>query len=118
MRVAGRIEIPLAVPSCANLREHWAKKAKRTTDQRTAVRFAIRAHIDGMPRELPLTVTLTRMSQRFLDDDNLAHAFKAIRDGVADALGVSDAPGSGVAWRYEQEKSKTACVRIEVAREV
>lgn len=96
---------------------HWRAKAHIVSEQRKLAFMVLKAN--NFSRQVaPLTVTLTRMSQRFLDDDNLAHAFKAIRDGVADALGVSDAPGSGVAWRYEQEKSKTACVRIEVAREV
>ena len=37
-----------------------------------------------------LVVTLTRVSPRALDSDNLAYAFKAVRDEVAAYFGVND----------------------------
>jgi len=37
------------------------------------------------------TIDMTRHGERRLDDDNLESCFKAIRDGIADALGVNDA---------------------------
>ena len=48
-----------------------------------------------------LRCVLVRCSPRKLDDDNLASAFKAIRDEVAKQLGVDDG-GDRVEWVYRQ----------------
>jgi hypothetical protein len=52
-------------------------------------------------RVLPCVVTFTRLSAGELDDDNLAGSCKAVRDGVADWLGVDDRD-KRVQWRYSQ----------------
>lgn len=111
--------LPMALPSCANLREHWAVRAKRVKGQRLAATFALRAMVGDVRAELQagarLVVTLTRVAPRQLDDDNLASAFKGVRDGVADVLGIDDRD-TRVAWRYEQEKGapKQAAVGIRI----
>jgi hypothetical protein len=46
-------------------------------------------------------VELTRIAPRALDDDNLRGALKAVRDGVADVLGIDDRDPR-VVWDYEQ----------------
>ncbi len=93
------VEIPgLRVVSVANLREHWARKAKRTKAQRGAAAMVLRCA--SRPPALPVVVTLTRVAPRRLDDDNLRSGFKAVRDGVADWLGCDDCD-PGVEWRYE-----------------
>ena len=63
----------------------------------------------------PLRVTLTRLSPRQLDSDNLAAALKNIRDGVAEFLGVDDAAVL-VEWHYWQEKSDRHGVRVQLAK--
>ncbi len=113
-----RVEIPLHIPSVANLREHWSTKAKRTKSQRNAVVLArhgggFLSAIAAITRGEPLVCTLTRIGRK-LDDDNLASAFKAVRDQVAEELGVDDG-SDAVAWRYAQEKGK-AGIRIEIER--
>ncbi len=57
----------------------------------------------GFP--LPALVTLTRLSVGTMDDDGVVGALKAVRDGVADALGIDDADPR-VTWRYDQKKVK------------
>lgn len=125
-----RIEHPLAkpLPSVANLREHWATKARRVTEQRDRVAYLLASRgrpfraawlalcrdrravaPDAYPR---LRVTLTRVAPRRLDDDNLAHAFKAIRDEVAAFFGVDDGRACWE-WRCEQAKGAPG-FRIEV----
>lgn len=93
--------------SAANLREHWATKAKRVAEQRALGAMKVRAATDAGDRAgmlaAGLVVTLTRIAPRPLDDDNLASAFKAVRDGVADAIGIDDRDPR-VAWRYAQER--------------
>lgn len=54
---------------------------------------------------LPCVVRLTRLSPGTLDDDNLRGALKAVRDGVADRLGVDDRDPR-VTWEYAQERFK------------
>lgn len=65
------------------------------------------------PPSLPAVVTLTRVGKRQLDDDNLAAAFKSIRDEVAVWLGCGDSPKDPIEWRYQQEAGEYA-VKIEI----
>jgi hypothetical protein len=112
----------LVVKSELNTREHWAKRNRRKRTQQDAVLAALWAM---MPRQEllrlaaapQLYVRLTRVyagRSRAMDDDNLAGAFKGIRDSVAMALGRSDAPGSGIGWRCLQERGDATGVRIEI----
>ncbi len=100
----------------ANVREHWAVKARRAKSQRNMA-FALsrmQFNADGQP-EFPAVVTITRLASRKLDDDNLARSMKAVRDGIADALRIDD--GSDlVQWRYEQDKAKRSetAVLVEI----
>lgn len=106
------VELPLHVQSEANLREHWAVKARRVRLHRHKACALVPFH------PLPCVVTLIRIAPRALDDDNLASGFKAIRDGIADRLGVDDRSPL-VQWRYSQRPGKpkqySAIVRIEPA---
>jgi hypothetical protein len=97
----------------SNARLHWAAKAKKVQAQRRATAYRTPP---GLKTLGPLlTVTLTRVSARQLDDDNLRGALKAVRDQVACALGVDD--GSAlVRWEYRQEKGEDGVeVRVEAA---
>ena len=65
------------------------------------------------PNPQPITVVLTRIGKKTLDDDNLQSGFKATRDGVADWLGIDD--GSPLlTWRYAQEKGKQYAAHVAV----
>lgn len=88
---------------------HWRVKAAARKHQRRA------AHLLCPSCSLPCTVRLVRLSAGTLDDDNLRGALKAIRDGVADRLGVPD-NHPDVRWEYDQERVKrgTYGVRIEL----
>ena len=113
-----KITIPMKLPSCANLREHWSKRARRAMEHRLEAGTMVMGCALLEKLVLPLkddqtaTITLTRIAPRPLDSDNVASAFKAFRDGVADALGVDD--GSvRLLWQYGQEKG-AAAVRVEI----
>ena len=109
------VEYALLVPSVGNLREGWHAKAKRNKEHRT-LSFAMLAKFAVQRQALPAVIILTRMALRRLDDDNLAYAFKATRDGVADWLRVDDRSPL-LTWRYEQEKGgrgNPPRVRIEI----
>ena len=111
------ITIPLALPSVANQRLHWRAKAAQVKRQRHAVAFAVwcsTSSINGpWPERPPYSVLLTRIGPRKLDSDNLASAFKAVRDQVARLLYVDDGDESRVTWAYGQEKGPPS-IRIEV----
>ena len=62
---------------------------------------------------LPVTVVLTRIAPRRLDGDNLQSGFKAVRDGVADWLGVDDG-SSLVDWQYFQRSGKAGEYAVEI----
>lgn len=104
------VPLPLRIVSVANLREHWRTRANRARLHRSTAQAVLRSH--PVPA-MPVTVTLTRVSPRALDDDNLAHAFKAVRDGVADWLGLPD-NNPAIRWQYAQRKGKPAGAEIVV----
>jgi hypothetical protein len=116
------VELPMRLPSMANLRLHWATKARTVKAQRSATGLALRTtgrafltawqHMDANPR-LRLHCLLTRVGPRALDDDNLQGAFKAVRDEVAATFGIDDG-SERWRWQYAQERGLYA-VRIRLA---
>ena len=110
------VAIPLRLVSEANQRDHWTARSRRTKQHRAAAFLAVTAATTKAQRAaLPMTVVITRIAPRSLDDDNLVGSAKATRDGIADALGVNDRDPR-VTWivRGEKGKPKTYGVRIEL----
>lgn len=106
----------ITVVSEANRRDHWARKARRAKQQRTMASWLVRGFwfLDKSKKPtMPLVITLTRLGARTLDSDNLAGSFKAVRDGIADALGVNDG-SKDLDWRYRQAHDKPAGIRIQI----
>lgn len=64
-----------------------------------------------------VVVTLTRIAPGTLDDDNLRPAMKAVRDGVADALGVDDRDPA-VHWQYAQHRGGRGQWAVVVAVQI
>lgn len=111
------------VPSAANLREHWTTKAKRVKAQRDLVLVLLQGARMLLPgfrhfsEETSLCrIRFVRISTRPLDDDNLAYAFKAHRDAVAEWFGCDDGDTSFWKWSYAQEKGLPG-IRIEIGDE-
>ena len=106
------VEIPgMVLVSEANSRGHTRAKAKRVASQRSAITATLRV-MGGAVVPLPCRVGITRLAPRTLDDDNLASACKAVRDGVAEWLGIDDRDPR-VEWSVAQEKGPYG-VRVEV----
>lgn len=112
-------------PACrvvteANTHEHWAAGSKRRKAQKAAVLAAwlaspLGGHWGSRWAWLPLVVTLTHSGPK-MDDDNLARAFKAVRDELAGLIGVDDGDGR-VEWKYEQHAGPNGiAVRIEESK--
>ena len=105
------LTIPLRTGRGLNAREHYRVRAKRVKAEREAVALMLGPQVK--PAMFPLTVTLTRIApSNGLDDDNLAGSLKAVRDQIADWLGVNDRDRKTVRYEYEQERGPWG-VRIE-----
>jgi len=101
------ITLPMRISSPGNgSHGHWRTEAEKRKKQRHAVAYALSCH-KPLP-SLPVVVTLTRSGARLLDDDNLAAAFKSVRDEVAKALGCGDSAKDPILWRYAQCKGAYA----------
>lgn len=99
-----------------NARVHWTRRAARAKRERAVVAVALRSQWlpDVETASPPTTCTLARIAPRMLDDDNLAGAFKSIRDEVAAFFGVDDGPRGPIAWRYEQRKGQPKQYAVEI----
>ena len=109
--------IPVRVDSETNGREHWAAKYARKQKQRQALlsEWMWRLHKSWYFAGPSYTVRLTRIGPKKLDTDNLAESFKAIRDLIANLLGIDD--GSEVIkWEYEQVAvgKRVYAIRVEI----
>jgi hypothetical protein len=108
------LDIPgLKIVSEMNTRQHWAPRARRFKQQAAAVRQALSAANFITPPPFDhCNITLTRIGRRLLDSDNLASGFKAIRDALAEWLGVDDG-SDRLRWEYQQERGQ-AGIRITI----
>lgn len=109
------VTLPIRTISESNSFEHWRYKHIRHKRQKQLVH----AYLDGIQVELPCQVTLTRISPRKLDSDNLVTSFKWIRDAVAEII----KPGLRVGradddirftWHYMQEKGNGSEYAIRI----
>jgi hypothetical protein len=99
----------------ANRRDKW-DAIRRAKMQREAAYLFFTASFRANPPTPPVVVTMKRfgVGTRLLDDDNLRRALKAVRDGIADALGVDDGSLSQVRWEYQQEKGKHYGIHVTI----
>lgn len=107
-----KVVVPLRLHSSANLREHWAVKARRVKAEREAVWACMTAA--KVKAKLPCSVTLTRVAPRALDGDNLVSCFKACRDSVAFVYLRVDDRDPRVTWVYAQRKGKPKEYAVEI----
>lgn len=110
------LKLPIKTESEANKREHWAKKYKRSESQRAMAMANLKSEIAKRGKvdwNMPIVVKLTRIGKRRLDDDNLARSFKAVRDGIADALNIDDGSDC-LRWHYAQTTGKEYAIEVGV----
>lgn len=108
------IYIPMRTQSEGNIHEHWRKTHGRRKSQRDASRLFVKQRLDELSECSRYTIHLTRIAPRALDDGNLEFSFKAVQDGVADALGINDGNRRVVSWRYAQERRGKGEYGIEI----
>jgi hypothetical protein len=100
--------VPMKAPSTPNLREHWSARAKRAKKQKADTRLLCPRWKTGPT----VTVRLTRVGAKELDEDNLWASMKHVIDGLALWLKVDDASPL-VEWCVCQEIGEP-CVRVDV----
>lgn len=104
------VSIPVKTVSEANIRCHWAERAKRVRQQRAMVHWCLKqddnfaAWCRWVAAGNRCAVVLSRHAPRELDVDNLFSSLKAIRDQVADDLGLPNDRDLRVEWRVQQVK--------------
>ncbi len=133
LEVAPKVAIvftaPVHIIPETNQREHWGDKAKRVKAHRAAgkllttlaLRKVTPTPLMTVAGFLPVDVTLTRIigpRGRPLDaGDNRPTAFKAVRDGIAEALGVNDGDETRVRWAYSpEERGPQWAIRIRIEK--
>ena len=109
------VDLPLPLDGGPNKREHHMVRARRVKKERQLAAWVFGSRIRGWA---PCVVTITRFSKQKCDRDNLIGRCKAVRDGIADALGVDDA-SDRVQWEYDERiVTKTNGLRLGVRIEV
>lgn len=96
LNYTGQLGISRGVTLAALRRQRFAMRGK-VKRQRNGMHLLLKTKLTGQLRSRllrdgdRLVITLTRIGPGTLDsEDNLAAGFKAVRDGVADALGLND----------------------------
>ncbi len=88
------VELPFPPSGLSpNARLHWAKKAKAAKAYRTECHLiTLESGLRGVDwsGDIHVWIDFFPPDRRRRDDDNMIAAFKAGRDGIADALGVDD----------------------------
>lgn len=101
---------PLKLVSEANQGGKLSSKIAR----KSLVKSTVINHLPAMTFPLPVTVKLTRIGVKQLDDDNLRPALKAARDVVSSWLGCPDDSDPRIKWKYAQKPGYVGGLLIRV----
>lgn len=100
----------LRVSNPLNSRKDWriVSRASKLARKRTYLEC-----VGRISRELPIRITMTRHGPRKMDEGcGLNASLKAVRDGVADWLGVKD-NDPRIEWVYRQQVGRWYGVRVQ-----
>lgn len=109
------LRLACSVKSEANQRCHWAVRQRRFKHQGASLEVALRlAWLKDWIPDLPLKITWTHLGRK-MDSDNLAGAFKGLRDALADLFDVDDGD-ERIEWVYDQRPGKSG-VEVKIEQE-
>ena len=77
-------DIPIRTVSEANCSENRFRKNKRHKGQQLFVKMSLGIFVKEC--SFPCEITLTRMSPRLFDDDNVVSSFKYVRDEISEYI--------------------------------
>lgn len=115
------VRVPMKLGRGQNEREHWTAKAARVKREHEAMAVALAgplphdlAELRRAADEMGLTVRITRIAPKHLDDDNATASAKAVRDSIAAWLGIDDGDAR-VRYEVRQrcEGARTYGVQVE-----
>lgn len=114
------IEIPMHLPSMANLNWHWRRKYNIKKNHKNLVHLYLTPYSHDLRNQKYYHVHIVRSSIRALDEDNLVAACKHLVDAIADFIKPGLAPGRAdglecFSFSYAQEKSKISHVKIIIS---
>ncbi len=107
------VRLPVKVVSVMNAREHFMARARRAKAHRGLAALMLRGTRRKPPAGVPVEVVMTRIAPRELDGDNNQAGCKALRDGVADWLGLDD-NNPLVTWKYAQRRGPPKNYECEI----
>jgi len=97
-----------------NARGHWSKRAKAAKAYRLECFILAKgAGVKAPEGRVALSIEFVPPDARRRDDDNCLAAFKAGRDGLADALGIDDSRFVTTLW-LSGEPVKGGMVRVTI----
>ncbi len=104
-------DAPIRIRSEANIGGELRAFLRR----KKAIETKFQEVLDKLPRiiTMPCVVTFTRFGPQKFDDDNLAYAFKCVRDTLADWIGVDDGDPR-YKWRYREKQSREYMIRVRI----
>lgn len=115
------ITLPLRLRSRQNgFGGHWATSARLNKQERLTASWACGGPLAEYRKGLEggwvraLSVTITRIAPRELDDDNLRISAKSLRDGITDALGLKSDRDKRLTWEYSQERGKPGEYAVKI----
>lgn len=107
------VHIPgLRLDVTPNGRAHWRVRHRHAKRVRALIPLVLAPHRRALPA-LPVVVTITRCSPGTMDDDNAVASAKAVRDAIADVLGVDDRDPR-VTWVVRQKRAPWG-VEVEIS---
>ena len=96
------ITVPLKTVPGLNARELWQGRSSRVKKERKAVAWSL---VGQTRPPIPCSVRLTRVAPSGgVDDDNLSGSLKAVRDQIAEWLGIDDRHRNQVRYVYAQKR--------------
>lgn len=112
-----KFSIPIKTINELNAHAHWRTRHKRAKMQRHIVRMFL-GQRRVVPPPMPMRITFTRIAPgNGLDPgDGLPSAFKAIRDELADIIGVNDRSPL-YEWVYAQRRGEAKEYGVEIELE-
>lgn len=104
-----KIPYPMSKLNPNRTKNRWELAAAKKSARKEAWALCKAARLKPMQGPLDVFITFYPPDKRRRDDDNAIAAFKAYRDGIADAIKVDDAE-----WRVKYKMSKEPLGYVEV----
>lgn len=106
--------LPIRLYSITNIRA-WKVNNRHSKEQRAQIAAWLHGWAGLLASALPLSITITRIAPRDLDNDNLQASAKHVRDAIARIIGLDDRDPR-ITWEtvLQERRPKTYAIRIQI----